>query len=165
MRSWVFLMGLLVASAAHADWSYSEDVDKMTGKTARYAIARSSNSLSLSFPYAGANYGQLQVRQHPKYGLDVIVFVDKGQLLCGFDGCSVSVRFDDAAPMRFRGNGPADHDSKVLFLSPASKFIASAKKAKRVLVQLNIYQGGEQVLEFGTPTPLVWGSPAGKAAK
>lgn len=155
-----------LSSAARADWKYSEELDQMTSKATKHATLASTNSLSLGFPYRGENYGVLQIRQHPKYGLDVIVSVQKGQVLCrSYDGCSVSVRFDDQAPVVFSGVGPADHGSTSVFLRPELRFISLAKKAKRVLVQLSFYQSGEQVLSFETGTPLVWGAAAGGALK
>lgn len=138
-------------------WAYDNDVDKMTGKESKTAWVRSENSLRLEFPYAGPNFGTLSVRRHPKYGTDVIVQIDKGQVLCrSFDPCSVMVRFDEAKPVRFTGLPAADHDSTVVFLQPAAKFIAQAKTAKKILVQLTLFRGGDQVLEFSTPNTLNW---------
>jgi hypothetical protein len=66
------------------------------------------------------------------------------------------VRFDDAKPVTYGGTGPADHSSTVIFLSNAPKLIASAKKAKKILIQFNAYHNGAPVLEFNTPQPLEW---------
>lgn len=146
--------------AALADWQYQHETDKMTGKEARHALAESNNTLSLAFPYSGRNHGNLQVRQHPKYGLDVIVYVDKGQLLCRShdDSCAVMIKFDDAQPIHFSGTPSADHDSKVIFLRDARRFINRAQKAKRILVQVSVFQNGDQILEFHSSNPLQWDS-------
>lgn len=129
----------------------------MTGKAAKYAELISANTLALNFPYQGKNHGSLVVRRHPKYGLDVVVSVEKGQILCrSYDGCEVYVRFDQGKPQRFSAMPAADHSSEVVFLTARSRFIASASKAKRILVQIPMYQAGEQVLDFKTTEPLVW---------
>lgn len=162
-------MTLLLATtglSAQADWSYQKDIDAMTSKSATYATLQSSNSLNLDFPYKGQNNGYLTVRQHPKYGLDVIFRVDKGQLLCSaYNGCVVTVRFDDKPAMRFSGTGPADHSSDTIFLSGAQSFIAEAKKAKKILVQSNIYHNGAPVLAFSALQPLIWAPANSSPAK
>lgn len=148
---------MLTCFSALADWKYEETVDKMSGKKTTEASIESSNSLDLPFPYKGANRGNLTVRQHPSYGLDVIFYIDKGQLLCSsYDGCTVSVKFDDKPPVKFSATTSADHDSKVIFLRTTARFIESAKKAKVILVQPTIYQAGAPVLEFRTNAPLQW---------
>lgn len=151
---------------AFADsWEYREDVDKMTSKTTAFATLSSINSLSLSFPYKGSNYGQLMVRKHPQYGLHVMVSIDKGQILCPtYSGCSVQVRFGNRPPVTFQGSAPADHSSTSVFIRGAQGFIEHAKKAKSIKVQLNVYQSGAEVLEFDSDEPLVWG-PKVKPAK
>ena len=157
---------MLAASHANAVWVYSEDSDKMTSKQTSTATIKSANSLQLDFPYKGANYGEITVRQHPSYGLDVIISIDKGQILCrSYDNCPIEIRFDEKPPIRFSGNGAADNSSNVVFVSNEQRFISAAKTAKRILVRMNIYQAGAPVLEFNTPFPLVWGKSAAPAKK
>lgn len=148
---------LAACSAAHAvGWNYEESTDKMTGKKSARAQTVSDNSLDFSFPYQGKNRGYITVRQHPQHGLDVLISIDKGQMLCSSYDCKVSIKFDDGPPVRFGGSEPADHSSETIFLQGANKFIASAKKAKKILVQFNAFQNGSPVLEFSTPQSLDW---------
>lgn len=169
MRSRVVLLmaAFVVVTQAHADqWDYTSDADKMTGKASTKATITSSNSLDLPFPYGGANYGFLTVRKHPQYGLDVIVRITKGQILCpSYSGCSVKVRFGDGQPLTFSAAGAADHSSDILFIQNAQKFIDRAKKTTSIKVQMNIYQAGGQVLEFDGPSPLVWGQVQGRTTQ
>lgn len=153
------LLGALVlaAGSANADWLYHTQEDKMTSKPTKVAMLESTNSLSLGFPYSGKNMGTLYVRQHPKSGLNVIFTVDKGQILCrSYESCSISVRFDANQPVRMSAVGSSDNDSKVIFIENESKFIAAAKKAKKILIQVTMYQAGNQVLEFESTKPLEW---------
>lgn len=153
-----------LCNVANADWVYGDHKDAMTSKASYYAILDSSNSLNLDFPYRGHNYGHLQVRKHPQYGLDVIFRIDKGQILCSsYNGCPIEVRFDDAPPMRFEGTEPADNSSDTVFIKGATRFIAAAKKAKRILVRVNIYHSGAPVLEFYVSKPLEWTQGSGGA--
>jgi hypothetical protein len=144
------------APPRNENWQFDTSPDQMTGKPVKQATVVSTNSLTLDFPYRGSNYGQLTVRQHPKYGLDVIVSVEKGQMLCSYDGCVVQVRFDEAPPANFSASEPADHSTTHLFLDNPKRFIAAASRAKQIRVAFNMYQSGTQVLEFSTPTSLVW---------
>lgn len=166
MRKILAIVFLLMVSGAHANWGYSEDTDRMTSKSTTHASIRSDNSLRLDFPYKGDNYGQITVRQHPKHGLNVIISIDKGQILCSsYSGCPVEIRFDDKPPMRFSGTGPADNSSDTVFLSNAPRFINEAKKAKRILVSMNIYKSGAPLLEYSTTAPLQWGKKSAEPAK
>lgn len=152
------LMSIALTSTS-GQWRYHDEKDPMTGKTASNATIESDNSLSLNFPYQGRNKGTLHVRKHPQYGTDVLLQIDKGQLLChSYDPCTIKVRFDDKPAINFQGTPPADHDSTVAFLSPAGKFIALAKKSTQILVQATIYQAGNQVLTFKSPVELIWTS-------
>lgn len=157
----IFLAAALAFSGeVCADWQYSNDADAMSGKTEHNAALRSTNSLTLDFPYKGKNHGTLDIRQHPRYGLDVILSIEKGQFLCpSYRGCTVMVKFDDKPPLQYSGTGPADHSSTVIFIKNQPRFIAEAKKAKRILVQANIYQSGAPVLEFASLKPLEWANP------
>lgn len=155
----MFLTAVLsTAFAASASaWTYQVDVDKMTNKKTSYALAQSTSSLNLGFPYQGRNMGLLTVRQHPQYGLDVIFSVDKGQLTCSsYSSCEVLVKFDDGKPVRFSGTEPADNSSDTIFLDNKKRFIDAAKKAKKILVQVQFFQQGTHVLEFSVPGSLVW---------
>lgn len=157
IRFGLMVLALLSSSAIAGQWRYEDSTDKMTGKKAGTAALVSDQSLSLPFPYAGENRGTLMVRNHPTYGLDVIVGVDKGQIICRtYDGCRLSVRFDDGKPQRFAAMPAADHSSEFVFIRDKKRFIAAAKKAKRIFVQLPMFQAGDQVLEFSTPVALVW---------
>ncbi|MDX4957883.1 hypothetical protein [Delftia acidovorans] len=152
-----FVILATFAFFAQAQWVYEKQEDKMTSKTASFARVKSVGSLNLEFPYRGTNHGWIEVRQHPTYGLDVIFSIEKGQILCStYQGCPVHVRFDDGAVMKFEGVGAADHDSKIVFLNNPKRFIAAAAKAKKILLQANIYKAGAPVVEFKTESPLVW---------
>lgn len=160
MKLFCLAIAMAFSGAACAEWQYEKDADAMTGKSSARARMQSDNSLDLDFPYKGANFGYLQVRQHPRYGLDVIFSINKGQLMCpSYSGCSVMVKFDDKPPVRFNATGPEDNSTTVIFLGNAPRFIAEAQKAKRILVQPTIYHAGAPVLTFTTGKPLEWASP------
>ena len=148
-------------SSSLSSWSYSEDVDQMTSKVKTFARLTSTNQIKLDFPYSGNNWGYLTVRRHPQHGLDVLVSISKGQILCAsYSGCTVKVRFGDGQPMNFKAAPSDDHSSDIVFLMDARGFIERAKKVRDIKVQLNIYNHGSEVLEFTATDPLVWGQSA-----
>ena len=139
-------------------WDYSSDTDPMTSQTRAFAIVRSTNSLSLDFPYRGRNYARFTIRAKGKGTPDVIFTIDKGQLLCRSweYSCTINVRFDDRPAIKFSGIGPSDHSSDTAFLNNPQRFISEARKAKTIRVSVDVYQAGTQVLEFSPPKPLEW---------
>lgn len=129
-------------------WKYGVNEDPMSGKQERFARVVSSNQLELEFPYSGKQRGMLMIRRHPKWGNDVIVSVEKGQVLChGFGRCPISIRFDDASPVTVQGTPAADDSSEVFFL-PYAKLVPKIAKAERLRLQFGMYQAGAQLLEF-----------------
>jgi hypothetical protein len=131
-------------------WTYSADIDPMSGKEARYASVDADSDLNFSFPYQKPNRPSLFIRAHPKYGTDVILRVEKGQFICRYDRCSVMVRFDDKPAVRFTATQPSDNSSTSLFLSPSKKMIAGLKTSTVVRVQATFYQEGDQIMTFKT---------------
>ncbi len=138
-------------------WVQETHIDKMTSKNWYTSSVTSTNSLNFGFPYHGRNKGELIVRKNVRGGDDVIISIDKGQILCRtYDGCTVTVRFDDDEPVHFDGLGAADYDSTVVFIKHSAPFIEKAIKATRILVSLRFYSEGQQILEFNTGKPLEW---------
>lgn len=143
------------------NWDYSDQSDKMTSKVTKTAIVTTSSSLALAPPYSGKNNAYLLVRQAAGSPAEVLLLIDKGQMMCrSFKPCTIKVRFDEAQPMTFSGTGSSDHDPKVAFIQNAGKFIAAASKAKTILVQTELFHNGNPVMEFKVDEPLKWGAPA-----
>jgi hypothetical protein len=147
------------SAASAAEWKYETSVDKMTDKETRLASLRSSNSLELRFPYQGENYGMIIVRQHPQHGLDVLITVDKGQIQCGVSDCEITVRVDDGKSTLAKVGRASSSASDIVFLKNPKPFASRLTKAKRVLVQLPMYQAGNQLLEFDAGKPLEMAAP------
>lgn len=140
-------------------WRYFDPTDTITGKTYRVAQITSDNSLSLDFPYNGANYGTLTVRQHPQYGLDVIVTVGKGQILCrgsSHGRCVFKIRFDDGEVEDFTALKAADGSSTTVFSAYPKWAVNKLVNAKRITVQMLMYKAGNQTLTFTVAEPLKW---------
>jgi hypothetical protein len=131
-------------------WRYSEQQDAMRKSKTRLATVQSENILDFDFPYSGGSRGTLYVQE--KQGkLSIVIVMDKGQFTCtGFGDETVAVKFDDGPIRRFSCTGSADGRANVLFISPASRFLATLKKAQNVIVEAQFYQEGKRQLSFAT---------------
>ena len=131
-------------------WNYQESNEKMGRGAIKNAYVKSLNKLSFDFPYQGIQNATLQLRKHPKYGKNVIVSIDKGQFLCHYNGCKVSVRFDNGKPIRYNATEPSDHSTTYLFINDYKNFVRRAKKAKKIYIEAEFYQEGTRVMEFNS---------------
>lgn len=130
-------------------WRYTSTEEGMSGKQVRHAAVQSTNTISLDFPYRGPQHATLLFRRHPRWGNDVILSIERGQILChSYGDCRVQVRFDDGKVLRFKGNPPADNSSESVFIPAFTTFMNSLPKAKAVKIEVQIYQGGAPVFEF-----------------
>jgi hypothetical protein len=144
-----------VAAAAAAEagrlaekWSYSTSADSMTGRESHTAAIDSENTLNFDFPYAGEQHAKLVIRSHPSRGLNVMLYIERGQFLCHSDDCYVHVRFDEGKAELWKAGGPADNSSTLIFLENESRFVQRMRAAKIVRIQPTFYQAGSPVLEF-----------------
>lgn len=132
-----------------SQWQYTQDTDPMADGVTYTALVVSSNTVSFDFPYQGAQHGRLMLRDHPRFGKNVILSIERGQILCrSYDGCTILVRFDDGKAQRFSAAGAADNSTETIFVSNYSRFLAAMKKAKKVRIAVEVYQEGSPVFEF-----------------
>jgi hypothetical protein len=82
-------------------------------------------------------------------GNDVWVSIGEGQIVCrSYNNCRIPVRIG-GGPMRlFEGGEPADYSSDMIFLAPAASLRAAAQNGKTVIIELPIYQAGNQQVTF-----------------
>lgn len=130
-------------------WRYSSDTDPMASRPSRTASIESENTVEFGFPYDGPQHATLTLRNHPSYGLDVILQIREGQILCpSYDDCSLRIRFDDGSVERFTAAGPADNSSTTVFIRNYSRFMQRMRNAKVVRIQIPVYQEGAPTFEF-----------------
>jgi hypothetical protein len=131
-------------------WGYSEFDDEMGRGKVYHTSIQSTNTISLGFPYEGEQYGILALREHPEYGKDVYIRIEKGQLLDSDYHGKVLVRFDDDKPLAFSSVKPADLSSETLFLRGRAFqiFVNRLKTAKTLRMEVPVYQAGNQIFLF-----------------
>jgi hypothetical protein len=129
-------------------WRYLVSEDAMAGKPVKQALIESKNKFAFDFPYAGAQNGTLILRKHPRYGSDVILQIERGQFLCSYGGCSVTVRFDSRPAMQFSAAEPESNDSTTLFIQGYSRFLGELRRSKKVAIEAKFFQQAPVVMEF-----------------
>ena len=129
-------------------WKYGSYEDSMSGKQVFTATVNSTNSFQFDFPYQGIQHARLTLRRHPRWGNDVIFAIEKGQILCHTYNCRIRVRFDDAPAQTFTGNEPEDNSSELVFIPAYSTFAKKLPQAKRVRIEVAIFQQGNIIADF-----------------
>jgi hypothetical protein len=129
-------------------WNYRTYRDDLTGKLIESAEVRSTNTVNFDFPYQGPQRAMLMLRRHPQYGLDVILFVERGQFLCSIDDCLVSAVFDDGSVELFTALEPADHSTTSLFIRYETRFIERLRRSEKARISASFFQQGAPTFEF-----------------
>lgn len=137
------------AKLAEFKWKYIVENDDLTSKPVYLAVVQSINQVSFDFPYRGPQRGKLILRTHPQHGKELILKVDKGQMLVqSYEDSIVKVVFDEGSPISYRVVGPADHGTTSLFFRDYQGFVARMLKARTLKVSVPFYQEGNVVFEF-----------------
>jgi hypothetical protein len=131
-----------------SQWSYTSFADDMGRGDTHGATVRSTGTFELDFPYQGQQHAMLVVRRHPRHGLDVMLRIEQGQILCGIDDCDLMVRFDEGDARHYSASEPADNSSEVVFINDAAGFLKRMKGAKRVRIEMGFFQNGSRTLDF-----------------
>ncbi len=148
------MAGILTCTPSWAgDWRVSWSRDPMSGKSVTTTTLVSEDSVSLSKPYGKAR-GSLVFRKKEGEETSLRLQLAEGQIVCDSSQCGVTVRFDDAPPIRFGGTEANDGDTRVLFLKPEQEFVENAATARRILVEFVAFRAGTKVLTFRPKTGL-----------
>jgi len=131
-------------------WSYRASEPPMGGGTTYTAHLGSMNEFSLGFPYAGPQRGTIMLRQQGRAAPDVLISIERGQIMCHVRECSIDVRFDDGEARTFAAAAPASNDSDMVFVSNSRAFYSALKGADRVQIELVLFQEGTRVIDFDT---------------
>lgn len=139
------------------NWSYDTTKDEMTSGSTITAITQATNNFELAPPYDGDNWAQIQLRRR-RGNTDIIFQIEKGQFMGGVEGTNIKVRFDENRYSEYYCNPASDYDPTVLFLTDVETFIEHLKKAKKLIIEADIYDNGGQEFEFSVDG-LKWGKP------
>lgn len=139
-----------------SSWAYSTDEDKMTSKNSYYAGITASEELNLKFPYSGGVIASLNIRKKDGES-NVYLKLSKGQLMAAhtLDDGSIRMRFDNNEPETYSVSGAADGSSNTVFINSANKVISKLKKAKKLIIEAEVFDNGTQQMEF-TVSGFLW---------
>ena len=146
----VAAVGMSASVAAANNWAEESYRDDVSGKQAQQVRTPSINSFRLDWPYRAEQRAVLAARKHPRWGTDVIVTIQKGQLHCEYRNCYISVRFDDGPVQKFAVTEPADNSNETWFIDSKSKFMAALRKSKKTYIELQFFRQGTRTVEFET---------------
>jgi hypothetical protein len=142
------MIALVVAStAASAQWTYRTTEDKMRESKTKFAELKSLNKAQLGFPYRGGSALQLIIRKSGEAEANTVFFLDRGQLPCHTD-CKLIAKFDDDEIKNWEGTGPASSSSDAIFVDEAADFLARLKSAKKLVVEVLVYDHGRVQFTF-----------------
>lgn len=130
-------------------WKYETRINKMTSSKDIFCTVQSNETLSLGAPYDGVNYGSLVVRKM-NGEVDIIISIMKGQISGGYENEYFKARFDDEKQITFSYLSPSDNSTESIFVENTAKFLKKLRKSKKVLIQIPLFQNGNQILEFNT---------------
>ena len=87
-------------------WDFTSDTDDMDDSVNKYYSLRSDNFANFDFPYQGDYYLTITVRYMKKYGYDVLLNIDKGQMVGNeYNGTNyVRLRFDNGKAEKYYYN-------------------------------------------------------------
>lgn len=131
-------------------WNMRTANDGMSGKDYPIATVQSLNTVNFDFPYQGEQRATLRVRRHPRYGLDVLFSIEKGQFHCRVRDCPLVLRFDAGGIQHNDAGRPEDYSSDLVFLENPSQILAQLKRSRSLKIQATFYNEGNRLFEFNT---------------
>lgn len=136
MFRWVLVVTICLFSSlsALAEWSYDAVEDKMGGGKVFTAELRSTNTLRFGYPYEGGQKATLLLRKHPRYGIEAILSVPRGQFMCSAGGhnCMVLISFDGGRPTSYTVALPSDYSTNALFVRGAPSLVRRLPRTRTV---------------------------------
>jgi hypothetical protein len=154
MKTLIALALLFISSTAFAQWAYRSTNDQMRGTKVKFAELNSINRAQFAFPYQGGSKLQLIIRRRSDADLDLFFWVDKGQMPCHSE-CSLAAKFDNDDVEEWSLSGPGSGRSNILFVDKADNFLERLKAAKKLIVEVQIYDHGRVQFTFN-PKGLKW---------
>ena len=145
------------AALETTSWEITSKVDEMNETKTFYGELVSNNSITQDFPY-GETKASILVRKTKKYGSEVMICVNSGQIHGNeYQGSNyIEVKFDSAPSKKYRFTEAEDGSSEVVFIDNSKDFIANCKKAKSIKMEIPLYQCGRPLFTFSTDKPLSW---------
>lgn len=145
-------------------WRLHEKADDFTKQSYSYATLQSSNMIQFGAPYDGLQHAYLFVRPNHYSGTHELYYeisleIERGQFLCGFDGCVIKFRLDDNVFDTWRARPLKDGSTNAIDLGyrdggdsfdpmNAGCMYIEFLRFKSLVIQAPFFQEGTKNLEF-----------------
>lgn len=139
-----------VSEKKQSVWQYLQNKDEMRASVRYSAVNASLNTANFSFPY-GESKLELILRKDPEYGNDVMFVIGNGQFNTCFNGCKITVKFDDQKLETFSMIGPDSGSHDTLFIDGKknlARFMDKLKKSKKLTVEVAFFNHGKEQFKF-----------------
>lgn len=136
--------------APAAAWVYADYVDHMRGEVTRSATIESAETFP--GPISSAERAtELEVSQ--RRGREYVTITNPNlQFTCsGFVDTSVAVKFDRGKVQSFPCTDEASHQYGVAFIEDAPAFTRQLRRARRVVIEAEVFQRGRMQMTFDNP--------------
>ena len=77
-----------------------------------------------------------------------MLIVSKGQFNSGINGQNIKARFDEGEVELYSCSRPESGSSGSLFINSESKFINKLKAAKKLVLEAEFYDNGNEIMEY-----------------
>lgn len=142
-------------SSSKTKWEYSEEIDKMEGTTTYFAELPSTNKINFKFPYKGGSTLSINLRNKGA-GNEVYLYLDKGQIMPSLRGeKAMKFKFDDESTINYSYTTASGAANNYVFLDKKKEIINKLLKAKKVMIEIEIFNEGLNVFEYDAEG-LVW---------
>ncbi|OIT25322.1 hypothetical protein [Glaesserella parasuis] len=135
-----------------SQWEYEQEKDELRNSITYRADNASLNAVDFGFPYHGSKL-YLTLRKDPKYGNDVMFFINGQFNGCMINSCKITVKFDDGKLESYRMVGSDSGSNDTIFIENAKSvktFVDKLKKSKKLIVEASFYNYGKGQFTFDT---------------
>lgn len=133
-----------------SQWELSTSIDALTDRESKTISLISDNTHRFRFPYNKDNHMVLQIREHPRFGQDIILRIVDGQFACYSTRCDIHFRFDGGSIVTVQGNTASDGNSSVIFVTNRDRrrILNSIINAEKIIISTTLYNAGNPAFEF-----------------
>lgn len=108
-----------------------------------------SRPIKLPAPFAGMRTALLNIKVNSQRGQLAIVMLPNTVMACNAaTGCEVDVRFDDGVASKWLVGPPSEGVHGALVFDDFERLVSELKKAKRMEIDLPVFQVGHRVVTF-----------------
>lgn len=133
------LLCLITKAQVTSSWIYSDKIDEMSSKKVYYAEISNTDS---------DRYTSRITLRNKNNSNDVLLYIKDAVINANVNGVNMRIKFDNETPSRYYGSLADDGSYDVVFIHPTANFIKKVKKAKKIIIEIEIYNGGTNVLHF-----------------